>query len=52
MSASEKVLIAAMIFFPTRYQRTLLLEKYVQQYGALSEEAGEEAKKLLKEARL
>lgn len=49
MSVPEQVLIAAMIFYPTRYQRVILLETYIQQNGPLSKEAGERVRELLEE---
>lgn len=49
MSVPEQVLIAAMIYFPTRGQRVLLLEKFIQQNGPLSKEAGDRVLELLEE---
>lgn len=51
MSVNEAVLIILMRNFVTKYQRVLALEKYVQNYGALSEEACEKVRKLIGEAK-
>ena len=47
MNANETVLIVLMQNFRTRRQQVLVLEKYVQRYGPLSQEAGELVKELL-----
>ena len=47
MSVSESVLIVLMQNFRTRRQQALVLEKYVQRYGPLSQEAGAKVKELL-----
>ena len=47
MNANETVLIVLMQNFRTRRQQALVLEKYVQRYGPLSQEAGERVKELL-----
>ena len=49
MSGNEVVLIILLNHFKTKYQRTLILQKYVQQYGALSQEAGIKAREILDE---
>lgn len=49
MSVNEAMLIILMKNFRTKYQRTLALEKYVQHYGGLSQEAWEKAKALIAE---
>lgn len=51
MSVNEAVLIILMRNFATKYQRVLALEKYVQSYGALSEEAWEKVRKLIDEVK-
>lgn len=49
MSANEAFLILLMQNFRTRYQRVLVLEKYVQHYGPLSQDAEKIARELVEE---
>ena len=49
MNAQEATLIILMQNFKTKYQRVLALEKYVQHFGALSQESGNKAKELISE---
>ena len=51
MRANEVVLITLLQNFKTKYQRAIILEKYIQKYGALSQEAGEIIKGLLDEVK-
>ena len=50
MNVSEATLIILMQNYPMKSQRVLMLEKYVQRYGALSEKAWEKVRELIKEA--
>lgn len=47
VSVNEAMLIILMRNFTTKYQRTLALEKYVQHYGGLSEQAWQKVKELI-----
>lgn len=49
MSVNEVTLIILLKNFKTKYQRTLILQKYVQKYGALSQEAGIKVREILDE---
>lgn len=49
MSVNEAVLITLLQNFRTKYQRAVILEKYIQKYGALSQEVGEIARRLVDE---
>lgn len=49
MSVNEAALIMLMQQFPARFQRALILERYIQHYGPLSEETGKKAKELIDE---
>ena len=49
MSANEVALIILLKYFKTKYQRTTILQKYVQRYGALSQEAGNKVREILDE---
>ena len=49
MSVNEATLFILMQNFPMKFQRVLMLEKYVQRYGSLSSDAWEKIKVLIKE---
>lgn len=49
MNGNEVVLIVLLKNYKTKRQRTLILQHYVQQYGALSREAGVKVKEILDE---
>lgn len=50
MTVNEATLVILMQNYPMKFQRVLMLEKYVQRYGSLSSDAGEKIKVLIKEA--
>ena len=49
MTVNEATLIILLKNFKTKYQRTLILQKYEQRYGALSIETGIKVRKVLDE---
>ena len=49
MSAQEATLVIILKALGTKYQRVLALEKYIQHYGSLSQDAGEKVREILKE---
>lgn len=49
MSENEVVLITLLKYFTIKYQRTIILQKYIQRYGALSQEAGNKVREILDE---
>lgn len=49
MTVNEGILILLLKCTELNWQRVLMLEKYVQSYGGLSQEAGEKVRELLKE---
>ncbi len=49
MIINEMTLITFMRNVPSKRQRTILLERYVQKYGSLSPECWEKVRKLIEE---
>jgi hypothetical protein len=49
MSVNEVMLIILLKNFKTKQQQALVLQKYVLQYGALSQEAGIKVREILAE---
>lgn len=49
MNVNEAVLILLMQNFRTKFQRVLVLEKHIQHYGPLSQDAGKIARELVEE---
>ena len=49
MTVSETVLVVLLQGVKTKLQKTIILQKYIQAYGGISEEAGNKIREIMNE---